>query len=216
MNVLRCTLVTDGSSDGKILVPILEWLLRAHCPDTGVNVTPIDPLHCVMVPRSLTKKIEFAVKAYPCDYLFVHRDSEGDSPDHRRQEIKKAVEAADIQQSVPHVCVIPIRMTEAWLLFDEAAIRIAAGNPNGGVSLEIPPLSRIEDTPDPKHLLHDLLKTASELTGRRRRSFDARRCALLVADRLGDFSPLRQLSAFQALESDVRRIVRADPRAPRK
>ena len=93
--------------------------------------------------------------------------------------------------------------------FDEAAIRFASGNPNGKVPLEIPPLSRLEDKPDPKRLLHDLLITASEFTGRRRRSFDARRCALRVAALLDDFSPLRQLSAFRALESDVQRIVRA-------
>src|SRR3954451_3353480 len=58
-------------------------------------------------------------------------------------------------------------------------------------------------------LSHNLLVTASEFTGRRRRSFDARRCALRVAALLDDFSPLRQLSAFRALESDVQRIVRA-------
>src|SRR5436305_15315013 len=92
--------------------------------------------------------------------------------------------------------------------FDEAAIRLASGNHNGKVPLEIPPLSRLKDKPDPR-LLHDLLISASEFTGRRRRSFDARRCALRVAALLDDFAPLRQPSAFRALESDVQRIVRA-------
>jgi hypothetical protein len=209
MSVLRFTLVTDGPSDGEMLVPIIEWLLRAHCGAIGVNVAYADPSRCIRVPRRLDKKIAFALEAYPCEYLFVHRDAEGDHPEHRRQEIHKAVEEAGVRGSVPHVCVVPVRMTEAWLLFDEAAIRFASGNPNGKVPLEIPPVSRLEDRPDPKRLLHDLLITASEFTGRRRRSFDARRCALRVAALLDDFSPLRQLSAFRALESDVQRIVRA-------
>jgi hypothetical protein len=208
MNVLRCTLVTDGPSDGEMLVPILEWLLRVHCEGIGVNVAYADPSQSIRAPKGLAKKIAFDLEAYPCDYLFVHRDAEGDHPDLRRQEIQRAVEAVPTRESPPHLCVVPVRMTEAWLLFDEVAIRSASGNPNGKVPLEIPPLSRLEDKPDPKRLLHDLLITASELSGRRYRSFDARRSALRVARLLDDFSPLRQLLAFRALESDIQRIVR--------
>jgi hypothetical protein len=99
-------------------------------------------------------------------------------------------------------------MTEAWLLFDIAAIRFASGNPNGTVQLSIPPLSNLEQKPDPKRLLHELLITASEFSGRRRKSFDPKTKVHLVARSLDDFSPLRQLSAFRALESDVQRIVK--------
>jgi hypothetical protein len=189
-----------------MLKPILEWLLRAHCANTAINVEFANSALCARAPKGLAKKIAFALEAYPCDYLFVHRDAEGEPADHRRQEIHKAVKAAGSQEP-PCICVIPIRMTEAWLLFDEPAIRSASGNPNGKVPLEIPALTKLEVLPDPKRLLHELLITASELTGRRRRYFDARRCALRVAGLLDDFSPLRRQSAFQALEDDIRRIV---------
>ncbi len=98
-------------------------------------------------------------------------------------------------------------MTEAWLLFDEDAIRFASGNPNGKVRLGLPPLSSLESKPDPKQLLHEYLIAASELSGRRRKSFDPKTKVHLVARSLDDFSPLRQLSAFRALEREVRRIV---------
>ena len=107
---------------------------------------------------------------YPCDLLFVHRDAEGVPHRSRVEEIEIAMqEVRAVHEGAglpPHVVVVPVRMTEAWLLFDEAAIRRAAGNPNGRVSLQLPP-GDPEEIADPKQLLHDLLRTASELGGRR-------------------------------------------------
>jgi hypothetical protein len=191
-----------------MLIPILEWLLRTHCGSIGVDVVYADTLRCREVPKRLHKKIAFALEAYPCDFLFIHRDSEGDPPEWRRQEISTAVESLGAKMRVAHVCIVPIRMTEAWLLFDKDAIRFASGNPNGKVQLSLPPLSRLEHSPDPKRLLHELLIAASELSGRRRKSFDPGSKVHLVARSLDDFSLLRQLSAFRALETDIQRIVK--------
>jgi hypothetical protein len=95
-------------------------------------------------------------------------------------------------------------MQEAWLLFDEAVIRLAADNPRGRVSLEIPPMEKLEEVADPKDLLWRALMTASGLRpGRRHRFLPAARIHR-VAELIDDFSPLRKLSAFQALEEDLR------------
>lgn len=206
MTTPRFTLVTDGSSDGAMLIPILEWLLRVHFPDVGVDIAHANPPGRRSVPTSLKKKIEFALKSHPCDVLFIHRDAEKQPPEIRRGEIQKAVDALDAGTKVPHVCVIPIHMTEAWLVFDESAIRRASGNPNGKVSLTLPGVRKLEDEPKPKSLLHKLLIDASELEGRRRRTFEPEACVRRVARFLDDFSPLRGLSAFQALENEVKKI----------
>lgn len=207
MRELRFTLVTDGSSDGTLLIPVLEWILRRLCGSVGIKVVYADPGRCRKVPKGLQNRIKFALRAYPCECLLIHRDAERDPPNSRRQEIQTAVDSLDSRKSVAHVCVVPIRMTEAWLLFDEYAIRRASGNPNGEVPLEIPRLADIEKVPDPKRLLHDLLTTASELHGRRLKSFEPRTKTRLVARSLDDFSALRQLTAFQALENDLRWII---------
>lgn len=73
----------------------------------------------------------------------------------RQDEIEQSIRAIGVQISVPHVCVIPVRMTEAWLLFDEAAIRQAAGNRLGRAPLALPPLDEVEQEPDPKSLLYE-------------------------------------------------------------
>jgi len=93
-------------------------------------------------------------------------------------------------------------------LFDEPAIRRAAGNPNGTVPLEIPLAAAVESLPNPKQLLYDLLTTGSELSGRRRKTFDSRASSRRVAELIDDFARLRELAAFQALESEIQQIVR--------
>jgi hypothetical protein len=44
-------------------------------------------------------------------------------------------------EDMPVVCVVPVRMMEAWLLIDEMAIRRVAGNPNGRIPIELPVLN---------------------------------------------------------------------------
>lgn len=109
----------------------------------------------------------------------------------------------------PAVCVVPVRMSEAWLLIDETALRHAAGNPNGKVSLDLPSLHRLEQLPDPKQLLHDLLRRASGLHGRRLTSFNRRLHGHRVADWISDFSPLYRLSAFDRLGENLKQVVEA-------
>ncbi len=54
----------------------------------------------------------------------------------RLAEIKAALESMEgIPVTVP---IVPVTMTEAWLLFDERAIRRAADNPAGENSLQLP------------------------------------------------------------------------------
>jgi hypothetical protein len=96
-------------------------------------------------------------------------------------------------------------MQEAWLLFDTRAIREAVGNPKGSARLHLPQLSHLEEIPDPKSRLYDLLRAASEFHGRRLKRFNPAKYVYHITECIRDFSPLRELSAFQRLESDIER-----------
>lgn len=207
MPVLECALLSEGSSD-KVLVPMLEWLLRAHAPHTPSSVEWVDLWRCPRKPSTMTEKIAAAFDLYRCHILFVHRDSDGYDPELRYNEVRDAI-AALPHGTIPHpyVCVVPIRMTEAWLLVEEAAIRSAAGNPNGTVSLTLPAVQEIEAIPDPKELLRSSLRTASEMSGRRLKRFNDSQCARRVADYMHEFQRLRTLPAFRRLEADVQAAV---------
>jgi hypothetical protein len=163
MMELRYTLVSDGSSDA-VLLPVLTWLLREHGVVWAIQPEWADLRGLPKPPRTLVDKICHSLDLYPCDLLFIHRDAEREPREIRIKEIEDALHTVRKSQDVPAVCVIPVRMTEAWLLFDEVAIRSAAGNLSRSVALEFPSLKQIEDLTDPKERLHELLRQASALS----------------------------------------------------
>jgi len=203
MDEFRYTLVTDGSSD-RALIPILNWLLI----ENGVG-RPIQPAWAdfgvLSLPdrTRLVDRLKLWLVYYPCDLLFIQRDAERESRVSRVQEIDEAVACLPEAMSPEYVRVIPIRMQEAWLLIDEAAIKAAAGNKGYTGQLELPVVSRLEGLANPKGVLNELLRHASDLNRRRQRSFRVAKHARLVTEFIEDFSPLRQLSAFGALEEEV-------------
>ncbi len=210
MDELRYTLVADGSSDAALL-PILDWLLI----ENGVRC-PIQPawadLEALPIPArpKFSDKIRISLDYYSCDLLFVHRDADKETRKKRVQQIDKTV--ANLPEGlIPSlVCVIPMRMQETWLLIDEAAIKNAAGNRRYAGHLELPRVNRLERISDPKDVLHGLLRQASDLNKRRQRSFRVERRARLVTEFIEDFTPLRQLSAFAALEEEVSSAIKAN------
>jgi hypothetical protein len=199
---LTFTLLSDGSSD-RALSPVLQWLLRQNSlRDFEAQWADLRGLR--RPPRSLADRIQATLALYPCDLLFVHRDAENLPRTARVEEIQKHLDAARRPMTV---CVVPIKMQEAWFLFNEAAIRRAADNPRGVMKLDLPPLTRLEDLSDPKSLLCDLLVEASGLrAGRLHRFFPASRIHRL-SELIEDFSPLRRLHAFCALEEDLRSVL---------
>lgn len=202
MQELRYTVVSDGSSDANLL-PILTWLLRKNGVNIAIQSQWAD-LRRLRIPiKDFQRRIELALDLYPCDLLFIHRDAENQSREQRLREINLATEHLSSQIRKPHICVIPVRMTEAWLLFDERAIRHAAGNRSGQQPLNLPLLAKIESIPNAKDILHNLLYSACGLTGRRLKQFEVRRYARDVSGLIDDFSPLRKLQAFSLLEQDV-------------
>jgi hypothetical protein len=200
MTVLKTTLLSDGSSD-RALLPVLDWLLQCKVMRLPLQRTQWADWRNRRAPlQSLEEKIRFAVDYYPSDLLFIHRDAEGQDPQVRRAEIRRAASDAGIAPS--SVCVVPVRMTEAWLLLDQQAIRIAAGNPRGRVNLDLPLMRRIENTPDPKEVLFETLRAASEHTGRKLRFLRVEKLRHRVAE-LMDYELLRNLPAFRDLETEL-------------
>ena len=209
MKELRYTLLSDGSSD-RALIPLLTWLLRTHRVECAIHPRWADLRRVPKPPKKLSERISLSLALYPCDLLFIHRDAEKEPHEVRVAEIKKAIsEALKSVRVPPAVCVVPVRMQEAWLLFDEAALRRAAGNPHGRRLLHLPASAKVEQLPDPKSILHELLREASELTGRRLKDFPVRERAQRVAGLIDDFAPLRTLTAFKALEAEIEQVLKA-------
>lgn len=191
------TFLGDGPSDRR-LMPVLQWAM-AQKTSRPVTSTWADLGFLERRPRTLAERIAAALDFYPCEILFVHRDAEKEPRSKRVAEIGAALPPT----RPPHVCVVPVRMQEAWLLFDEPKIRLAAKNPSGTMPLGLPRLGRLERVPAPKLLLNSALRAASGLNARRRASFDTNKAAYRLASLIDDYSALTCLPAFRAMLSEV-------------
>jgi len=187
-----------------MLLPILRWVLECALPEVEIESQFACP---ELLPRGTSRKLVPSILAtinyYPCDILFIHRDAEREEYDFREAEIRTALNQLADLGTIANIPVVPVRMSEAWLLIDEAAIRRASGNPNGKTKLSLPSLRDIEKLPNPKATLHALLKSACELNGRRLKSFRADDCTPLVSEWIEDFSLLKKLPAFHRFQRSV-------------
>lgn len=198
MKRLSATLVTDGSSD-QLLKSLIELLFDEHT-DWAYQVQCAQGLP--PASEGLRARMAAALALYPCDFLFVHRDAEALAALDRQQEIKASW--PDAPQTTTLICVVPVRMTEAWLLASEAPIRAAVGNPNGTASLGLPAAKNIEALPDPKAVLFDALRVATEWNTSRKRKFNPHDYRHRVSELTDDLAPLRQLSSFRHLETQIK------------
>jgi hypothetical protein len=162
--IVRALFLGDGTSDNGI-VPQIENL--AASLSIEIAVTSPDLSRLLKPPgRAIEDKLRAAVeKGGRYDLIIVHRDADRDGRDARLLEITNAVRK--VTPDTDYTVVIPVRMTEAWLLTDERELRQVAGNPRGTICLNLPEPARVESIPDPKRVLKETLGIASGLSGRK-------------------------------------------------
>jgi hypothetical protein len=187
---LTYVLVADGGTD-RALTSIVDWAI--HRLDPAVEI--LEPEF-----RKREGSVQDFLHAFQTDAMivFVHRDGESATLEERLAEFE-AIERNDV------VPIVPIRMTEAWLLISGPAIAVAADHP--GADITVPPIGQLGTIADPKHRLEVLLlQAAGQPTGRRRKRFlrsivDRR---VNVASLIGDFSLLESVPAFERFQADLK------------
>lgn len=208
MESIRYTLIADGSSD-KALMNIIKWLLDDLYPTIPNKGTFGDFRNLQNPPKKgdVKRQVQYAFHLYPFDILFYHRDAEFNRNNKIEERITEIKLQLDEDFHSKTVFIIPIKMMENWLLLDEMAIKKAAGNRNYNNRITLPTLNRLENLPEPKLLLHNLLKEVSGLKSRQLKNFNVQQAVHLVAENITDFSALRQLKSFKKFELDLKMII---------
>jgi hypothetical protein len=197
----------EGSSD----VPLAE-LVEQLFYDRDVPLRLSKPDFARLPDRvgcTLERKVEKGLELLggPVEVIVIHREADNAGPEHRLREMREALDRTFCGAEL--VPVIPVRMTEAWLLLDEKAIRTVAGNPKGRHPLGLPAPSEVERKSDPKEILRKALLDASGTTGRRRASVEKRfanhRRDLL--GRLDRFGPVTGLGSWWRLVEGVEGVI---------
>lgn len=199
MSVVHSVLIADGTSD-RMLIPILQRLLAELAPDTAFS----DVTFADVRGGSLTERVSQALVKYPCSLLFVHRDAERQDPEIRYLEIDSCLPMLQADQVI--VAIVPVKMTEAWLITDEIAVRKSVGNRSGTTDLGLPELKRIEQC-EAKSVLDAALTKAVDLDKRRRGRFRPEEYRTRVAELLTSLDPLRSLPSFRRLEEQLVKVL---------
>ena len=193
---LISTLLTDGSSNLVLSDSAMALRESRDRPGRGSVGGSARTANATVRPSGANQR---AVELYPVPTAPGASGRRKQPASDRFDEIEQAN-----RTGLPHVCVVPVRMQESWLLHDESALRRAAGRPSGTEPLDLPPAKSWEILPDPKDVLHRALTIrASGAKGRRAKQFKPQVAAHRLANLIEDWSPLRRLPAFQKLETDM-------------
>lgn len=193
MQIITTALIADGTAD-RALIPLLKLLLKEH-----LTLPFEEPQLIQGDSNDLQSRVHTVLTKFSLDILFVHRDAENESWEKREEEIRNAI-PHNLTSKV--VSVIPIKMTEAWLLTDPSAIRSAVGNPNSTEPLNLPKISKIEASAA-KKMLFDALTLASEFGAQRRRKFRPEQYRHRVAELTTDLNLIRQIPSFKRMEDQL-------------
>lgn len=188
--MLRLSLLGEGGSDVVLLEP-LSWLLRRDSAVGDFRITRTDFGLLPNPPRTLAERVSRSFEVDAPDILLIHRDNDGEPIGAREDEILRASRALPL--CVP---VVPVITSETWFLFDEMALRRAAGSTDVSIPLSLPRLRELESVKRPKVLLRDSLQVASGLSGKRLSKFNWRAAYHRLARTITDFEPLLELPAF--------------------
>ena len=194
--VMRFLLVCEGATDTPLASHIQRLL-------DSVGHRQVD-FATSTAGRALVDKVRNGLGMAPhFDLLFVHRDADNVGPEARHFEIAQAVQEAPFGQ--PWVPIIPVRMTEAWLLLDEFAIRKAVRKPDGKRALTLPDPNVVERRANPREILNAALLDASEMRGRRRVGLRQDLPTLLrnLLQNLPVSGPLEQLESWTRFRDDT-------------
>jgi Domain of unknown function (DUF4276) len=210
MRLLSSALYCEGPGDALFLRPLLLRLCETTAADAQEPVEVPDVIDlgdkAEHQSRPRDERIASAARAAEGAWivLFIHADADArDARTAIAERVQPAIDrlAADLGANKQAIAVVPIRMTEAWLLADLDAFRSVLGTT---LDVDALGLSKVvahgaERVTDPKALVRQAIAVAKP-----------RARAAQVASyraRLGEAASLerlRHLFAFQALERDFR------------
>ena len=194
---IRFLLICEGSSDTALVSHIQALLIDCGASEADGFAS--------YRGRRVSDKVRIGLQYdRSVNLLFVHRDADTMDHDTRYDEIREGVTEAGYDGR--WVGVVPVRMMEAWLLADEAAIRRVAGRPRGTEPLDLPVPDELENIPDPKETLREVLMKAGAPRGvRRRKRFkaDFGNLRKQLAENLPPGGSLEQVAAWARFRDDV-------------
>lgn len=211
-NFILAGLFTEGNTDVRFLTSIVErTLLEIAFECTGeieikLEIIDFEKRKMGFVDQILeASKIGF--EKYSMSILFVHTDSDGlndnlvfDSKIIPAQRILSTKENLDFCKHM--IAIVPVQMTESWMLADSQLIKEEIGiyNTDGELGLNFNP----ETITNPKRLIQDIIRLSkADLTKRRRgKGLDIAELYQIVGQKI-ELNKLNKLASYSKFKKSL-------------
>jgi hypothetical protein len=214
MRWLGTALYAEGRTDARFLQPLLQrtcaQLCLTHC-DQPVEVSDVIDLQDLPRTRGQPREQRIAAAARQAreawSVLFIHADADTDEQRAYEERVQPARALLAAEWGAPQsVAVVPVRMTEAWVLADVPAVRAAFGTTRSEQTLGLAEAGAhgADRLADPKATL-----AAAFQASRGRRKAGSVSPYLGLIGETSSLDRLRSLAAFRRMESELLGALRA-------
>jgi len=183
----------EGPTDSRYFPTLVERYLTAFCAREGIDIAILPSIHISRRSGGFVESLKIVEQNYPeLTYVFVHSDA--DAPDISNVlEHKWQPWLDECSEPKRWVAVIPVRMTESWMLADRNALKSTFIISDTNLE-EILGSQHPESIQNPKGVLAEIMRV-----GRQKRIYGfeeniAQRC---------DFSALERLPSFQFFQKQL-------------
>jgi hypothetical protein len=213
-NILTIGYITEGSTDVRFLESIIERVFLEAAMDCKGSIEVFSPELIFSQGKNFQDRVLEAANTANNQGLMVlcvHADADYVSDKIARNErilpafnMVKSTKRANICKNL--VAIIPVQMTEAWMLADEDALLRAM------ISTEPLSMLGIENHPesysDPKFKIKEAIRLAHQHRPKRHRQQVSIADVYAPVGQQCDLNKLRALPSFQLFEEDIREALR--------
>jgi hypothetical protein len=210
MKNVAVALYAEGITDQLFLLEVIRRAAKQNLNQSGqqyIDVKPVDPISFKKTGMKQDECILQAARlASNYNILIVHADADHRTADRALNE-RFYPGHLRVQQAEEEVCrcvlpIVPVQMTEAWMLADPEALRAALGTSKSAQELGLPLKAKlVEADPDPKQTLKIIVGKAN--THRSRRQNLEVHTLYTFLGRKVDLSRLRDVPAYQRFVHDL-------------
>jgi hypothetical protein len=220
MNMLVLALYVEGNADERFLPIVVQRTAQELLLHEGRMVVDVLPPYVVVPdepqPDRATAILAVARQTAGYHALIIHADADHPSPERALGEriqpgLARITAACQAGESVCDIAVplVPVQMTEAWMLADAEALRVVIGTRLVSQQFGLPARARdLESDPDPKQTLHEVVSRALADRPRRRRRLDRSDLDEPLARQIS-LARLAEIPSYQQFVANLRLALRS-------
>lgn len=204
MNTITFGFYGEGYTDYQYIQHIVERAVNSILP----HLETITLEYRTDKKDQAGKILDIAAQASGLHFLVIHLDADGRdlqrAIDERFSPGKQLVENSSENVNKQLIPIIPIRMSEAWMLVDFEAFRKVTKTSLTGVALGFPARPELVETIDAKTIFQNAVRNCQP--GRARRPISSEQVFLPLATEI-DLDELRKVPAYQQFEASLIQIL---------